>query len=57
MYLLNLAKDLYVNYRLNNKGITKNVLKKIEFGHQKQGVLNIFRTRRTLSNPLDYISQ
>lgn len=53
---MNLAKDLYTNYKLNNKGITKKVIQDLEIGGKKSPCFNLFRSQRSLSNPLDYIS-
>ena len=56
IYLLHLAKDLYMNYQLNNKGITKKILKNVQINGQKQSILSVFRPRRSLSNPIEYVS-
>lgn len=55
---MNLARELYINLSNNNatKGITRMVLKRIQLGHDKPGNINLFRTKRSLSNPLDYTS-
>ncbi|EAR84518.1 hypothetical protein TTHERM_00655460 (macronuclear) [Tetrahymena thermophila SB210] len=56
IYLLNLAKDLYVNTNIKSSGLTRQVLKQIEIGGYKTGIISLFRAKRSLSNPLDYIS-
>lgn len=45
LYLLNLAKDLYVNTSIKSAGLTRQVLKQIEIGGYKTAIVNLFRYR------------
>ncbi len=57
IYLLNLAKDLYVNSNLNKSSAAKNVLRKLEFGPTHGNPKDVFKLNRSVSNPLDYVSE
>lgn len=58
IYLLNLAKDLYVNTNINKSSLAKQVLKKLEFGGVSHRTpQTIFKLTRSVSNPLDYVSE
>ena len=57
IYLLNLAKDLYVNSNLNKSSAARNVLKRIEFGPTNAKPKDVFKLNRSVSNPLDYVSE
>lgn len=58
IYLLNLAKDLYVNTNINKSSLAKQVLKKLEFGGKSNRTPQpIFKLNRSVSNPLDYVSE
>ena len=56
IFLFNLAKDLYMNTNLKGY-ITKNVLKNIEFGSSPLKIQNYLKMKRSMSNPLEYISK
>jgi hypothetical protein len=53
IYLLNLAKDLYVNTNINKSNITKTLLKNLERGTANQ-IKSLTKLKRSMSNPLDY---
>jgi hypothetical protein len=58
IYLLNLAKDLYVNTNINKSSIAKQVLKRLEFGPKNNAPQHpTFKLTRSVSNPLDYVSE
>lgn len=56
-FLLNLAKDLYVNTNIHKSTIAKNILRKLEFGRNNPEVKPTIRLKRSVSNPLDYVSE
>lgn len=57
MYLLNMARDLYVNEKFNKTSLAKQVLKRLEFGQNNPKAKSTFRMKRSVSNPLDYLSE
>ena len=56
-FLLNLAKDLYINSNINKSAISKNILRRIEFGKPNSTIRSSLRLKRSVSNPLDYVSE
>eukprot|EP01016_Furgasonia_blochmanni_P047238 TRINITY_DN6922_c0_g1_i6.p1 TRINITY_DN6922_c0_g1~~TRINITY_DN6922_c0_g1_i6.p1 ORF type:complete len:416 (-),score=105.24 TRINITY_DN6922_c0_g1_i6:1280-2461(-) len=57
VYLLNLAKDLYMNFGMKNSYISKHVLKKLDLGGFKNSMMPAIRMKRSVSNPIDYIHE
>jgi hypothetical protein len=56
-FLLNLARDLYVNSNIHGSTFTKNILRKLEFGKKNPSIKPVLRLKRSVSNPLDYVSE
>jgi len=56
-FLLNLARDLYLNSNINGSTLAKNILRKLEFGKKNPTIKPVLRLKRSVSNPLDYVSE
>lgn len=57
VYLLNVAKDLYVNTNLQKSSVAKGMLQKLKFSPNEPNTRPTFRLKRSLSNPLEYLSE
>nr|BAJ93178.1 predicted protein [Hordeum vulgare subsp. vulgare] len=57
VYLLNLAKDLYVNSNIQKSSVTKGMLQKLKFSPNEPNIRPIYKLKRSLSNPLEYLSE
>ncbi len=56
-FLLNLARDLYVNTNIQGSTFAKNILRKLESGKKNPSIKPVLRLKRSVSNPLDYVSE
>jgi len=56
-FLLNLARDLYVNSNIQGSTLAKNILRNLEFGQKNPKIKPTLRLKRSVSNPLDYVSE
>jgi len=56
-FLLNLARDLYVNSNIQGSTLAKNILRNLEFGKKNPKIKPTLRLKRSVSNPLDYVSE
>jgi len=58
IYLLNMARDLYVNTNLSKTAIAKQMLKKMVLqGGEQHQLLPTLKLKRSQSNPLEYVSE
>lgn len=57
VYLLNVAKDLYVNTNLQKSSVAKGMLQKLKFSPNEPNTRPTFKLKRSLSNPLEYLSE
>lgn len=57
IFLLNLAKELYVNTNISKSVVAKNILRRLEFGRNVPAKQYIIPLQRSVSNPLDYVSE
>jgi hypothetical protein len=51
-YILNMAKDLYMNTSFKGNDITRVLLRKIDIGGMRAGTISIFRNQRSITDPL-----
>jgi len=57
IFLLNLAKDLYVNSNLQKSSMAKKMLENLKFSNNQLNIKPIYKLKRSLSNPLEYVSE
>jgi hypothetical protein len=57
LFLLNLAKDLYVNTNLQKSSMAKKMLENLKFSNNHMSTKPIYKLKRSLSNPLEYVSE
>ena len=57
IFLLNLAKDLYVNTNLQKSSMAKKMLENLKFSTNQLSTKPIYKLKRSLSNPLEYVSE
>ncbi len=57
LFLLNLAKDLYVNTNLQKSSMAKKMLENLKFSNNHMNTKPIYKLKRSLSNPLEYVSE
>lgn len=56
-YLLNVAKDLYVNTNLQKSSVAKGMIQKLKVSPNEPNTRPTFKLKRSLSNPLEYLSE
>lgn len=56
IYLINLAKDLYLNSNITKSAFTKQILMNMDTRGINAPATQVVKLKRSLSNPLDYIS-
>lgn len=56
IYLLNLAKDLYMNSNISKSVFTKQILMNMDTRGTKAPATQMVKLKRSLSNPLDYMT-
>jgi hypothetical protein len=57
IYLLNLAKDLYVHSSVQKSSVAKGMLQKLKFSPNEPNARPMHKLKRSLSNPLEYLSE
>lgn len=57
IYLLNLAKDLYVNSNLQKSSAAKKMLQTLKFGTNETASRPRYKVKRSMSNALEYVSE
>jgi len=57
VYLLNLAKDLYVHSNIQKSSVAKGMLQKLKFSPNEPNTRPTYKLKRSLSNPLEYLSE